>query len=233
MHRIDHDVTDPADLEIPEETLAEWQSLVDTMAELADIPAGLIMRLTEDDIEVFLSSDTDGNPYEPGDREHFENSGLYCETAIRSNHRLLVPNALADPDWEDNPDVKLGMVSYLGYPILLPNQVPFGTICILDNKANAYSEPVHALIAKFRDLIQYHLELLYMNAMLGAQNRRFSDHLDEIHALRGLIPICAWCKKIKDDDGYWNAVEKYLARHPDSRFSHAICPDCATARIEV
>lgn len=217
---------DPARLQLDERTLDEWQGLVDIMAELADIPAGLIMRLTEDDIEVLLASRTDGNPYRPGDREHFLDSGLYCETAIRTRSRLVVPDALADPDWEDNPDVELGMISYLGYPIMLPNDVPFGTLCILDRTPSDYSPTVQELVRKFRDLIQYQLELIWMNEALGEENRRISDHLEEIQALRGLIPICAWCKKIRDGEGYWNAVENYLVRHPGARLSHAICPTC-------
>lgn len=224
-------MNDPRQLQIPEKTLEDWQSLVDTMAELAGIPAGLIMRLTADEIEVFVASRNDGNPYQPGDREHFEDSGLYCETAIRSRRKLHVPDALADPEWEDNPDVKLGMISYLGYPIMLPGNVPFGTLCILDSRPNKYSGAVHDLILRFRDLIEHQVELLYMNQTLGEQNRRLTDHLEEIQVLRGLVSICAWCKKIKDDDGSWNAVEQYLARDSDTQFSHAICPRCAV-RIE-
>lgn len=49
----------------------------------------------------------------------------------------------------------------------------------------------------------------------------------ELSALEGIIPICASCKKIRDDKGYWNQVESYIARHPDSSFSHALCPACA------
>mgnify|MGYP001953189988 CR=1 FL=1 len=65
-------------------------------------------------------------------------SGLYCETVIKSGKQLLVPDALADKDWENNPDVELNMISYLGFPILFPDGNPFGTICVLDNKKNAY-----------------------------------------------------------------------------------------------
>lgn len=220
---------DPVQLQITDETLEEWQRLVDTMARLARIPAGLIMRLAGDDIEVFVTSQTNGNPYEVGAREHFHDSGLYCETAIKSRLKLHVPDALADPEWEDNPDVKLNMISYLGYPIMLPNDVPFGTLCILDNRANEYSEPVHDLILQFRNLIQHQLELLYMNQVLGEQNRRLTDHLDEIQVLRGLVPICAWCKKIRDSGGGWNAVETYLTRSRDSKLTHSICPSCAVA----
>ncbi|MDA3797828.1 MAG: PAS domain-containing protein [Kiritimatiellae bacterium] len=51
-------------------------------------------------------------------------------------------------------------------------------------------------------------------------------HESEIKQLRGMIPICASCKKIRDDDGYWNQVETYIQNHSDAEFSHSICPEC-------
>jgi hypothetical protein len=51
--------------------------------------------------------------------------------------------------------------------------------------------------------------------------------LGEIRILKGFIPICASCKKVRDDQGYWDQVESYLMRHTDASFSHGICPDCA------
>ena len=45
--------------------------------------------------------------------------------------------------------------------------------------------------------------------------------------LTGLLPICAWCKRVRDDGGYWNQVEDYVARHTGAEFSHSVCPDCA------
>jgi DNA-binding NtrC family response regulator len=51
--------------------------------------------------------------------------------------------------------------------------------------------------------------------------------LAEVKTLSGLLPICASCKKIRDDNGYWNQIEKYLRTHTQARFTHGICPDCA------
>jgi PAS domain S-box-containing protein len=51
--------------------------------------------------------------------------------------------------------------------------------------------------------------------------------LKEIKTLSGLLPICAACKKIRDDQGYWNQIEGYIQQHSDAQFSHAICPACA------
>jgi hypothetical protein len=51
--------------------------------------------------------------------------------------------------------------------------------------------------------------------------------LDNIKTLRGLIPICANCKKIRDDEGFWSQVEGYISAHSDAKFTHGICPECA------
>jgi PAS domain S-box-containing protein len=50
--------------------------------------------------------------------------------------------------------------------------------------------------------------------------------LDEIKTLKGYIPICSYCKKIRDDKGYWEQLEKYISEHTEALFSHGICPDC-------
>ncbi len=52
------------------------------------------------------------------------------------------------------------------------------------------------------------------------------DALDNIKTLSGLIPICANCKKIRDDKGYWNLIESYIQKHSKAQFSHSMCPDC-------
>lgn len=51
--------------------------------------------------------------------------------------------------------------------------------------------------------------------------------LSEVKTLSGLFPICSYCKKIRDDKGYWNKLEQYLHQHSGADFTHSICPDCA------
>jgi hypothetical protein len=62
---------------------------------------------------------------------------------------------------------------------------------------------------------------------LTATNAKLEQSLAEIHTLQGLLPICGWCKKIRDDAGLWTQVEQYLAEHTDAAFTHGLCPDCA------
>jgi len=50
--------------------------------------------------------------------------------------------------------------------------------------------------------------------------------LSEVRTLSGLIPICAWCKSVRNDKGYWSTVEQYVKAHTDADFSHGMCPNC-------
>jgi ligand-binding sensor domain-containing protein len=57
-------------------------------------------------------------------------------------------------------------------------------------------------------------------------DRRVQEAVSELKVLSGLLPICAWCKKVRDDHGYWNKIEAYLSARTDAQFTHGICPDC-------
>lgn len=50
--------------------------------------------------------------------------------------------------------------------------------------------------------------------------------LDQVRTLHGMIPICSSCKKIRDDKGYWEQIEKYIMTHSEAQFSHSLCPEC-------
>ncbi|MGC8837587.1 MAG: GAF domain-containing sensor histidine kinase, partial [Anaerolineae bacterium] len=146
-------------MEIPEDVVQRWQDAVDLLARLIGVPAALIMRAEPPYIEVFRASHSEGNPYHVGDRERL--AGLYCERVITSKGKLLVPDARKDPAWSQNPDIKLGMVSYLGYPLRWPNGEVFGTICVLDTKENPYTPEQDGLLRQFRDQVEGHLSLIY------------------------------------------------------------------------
>jgi PAS domain-containing protein len=62
---------------------------------------------------------------------------------------------------------------------------------------------------------------------LTKANEELQEAITKIKTLKGLIPICAWCKKIRDDKGYWNLLETYIKDHSDADFTHGICPECA------
>lgn len=61
-------------------------------------------------------------------------------------------------------------------------------------------------------------------------NNELTNALAEVKQLSGLLPICAWCKKIRDSDGQWYNIETFVAEHSEADFSHGICPECAAQR---
>lgn len=73
-------------------------------------------------------------------------------------------------------------------------------------------------------------------ARIEAENNNLiaelQEALREVQTLQGIIPICAWCKNIRTDDGYWQKVETYISEHTRADFTHSICPQCADAIYE-
>ncbi|MCF7502674.1 GGDEF and EAL domain-containing protein [Vibrio sp. L3-7] len=164
------------DLDIPDDMGSSWQNIVDLLAQITQVPAALIMRVHSNYIEVFSTSNSDNNPYNKGDTETLGN-GLYCESVMESKQQLVVPNALADPKWENNPDVELGLISYCGIPLLWPNGELFGTICILDSKENHYTPTYIKLLESFRTSIESQLKTLFQHAKLTQMNRDLKNRV--------------------------------------------------------
>jgi PAS domain S-box-containing protein len=62
--------------------------------------------------------------------------------------------------------------------------------------------------------------------------RELQDALAEVKSLQEILPICSYCRKIRDDENYWHTVETYITRHTNTRFSHSICPKCMTTEVD-
>ena len=168
-----------APVHVPPEITAKWQDIVDLLAEIVQVPSALVMKVDAPNIKVVVSSDSKGNPYSPNEVSSL-NTGLYCETVMRTGQPLLVPDARADDQWKSNPDVKLGMVSYLGLPVAWPDGQIFGTICVLDDKKNEYNELYRKLLLQCREVLQGDLRWL---TRLGGELTTQKAHLDELFVL--------------------------------------------------
>ena len=68
--------------------------------------------------------------------------------------------------------------------------------------------------------------LLGSGADALATLNRTTQLTDQVETLRSLVPLCAWCKKVRDDKGYWEQIEKYFSTHTAASFTHGVCPDC-------
>ncbi|ATX82746.1 PAS domain-containing protein [Mariprofundus ferrinatatus] len=149
----------PSKPEVPDFLRSKWQKLTDILAKSSGFPAALIMRVIPPEIEVFVSSNSAGNPYESGERASLD-TGLYCETVMATHEQLHVPDAMKSPEWDHNPDIKLGMVCYLGLPIEWPDGEPFGTVCILDRKDNPKARDNVELMELLKEIIELDLRHL-------------------------------------------------------------------------
>jgi len=95
----------------------------------------------------------------------------------------------------------------------------------LEAGANDYlAKPFH--VGELRARIEVGRRMVEMQAALADKIEELREALDQIKTLRGIVPICAGCKQIRDDRGYWNQVEVYVRDHTEAQFSHGICPDC-------
>src|SRR5713101_3090178 len=182
-------------MQVPSEIVGKWQAIVDLLADIMHVPSALVMRVEPPNIMVFVSSESKGNPYEQ-DEVSSLNTGLYCETVMKTRQPLLVPDALLEEEWESNPDIKLGMISYLGFPIAWPDGRIFGTICVLDNKRNEYSEPYRKLLLQFREVLQVDLrwltelggELATQKAHLKRAEAKLCQDEEELRRMTDAIP---------------------------------------------
>lgn len=202
----------------------QWQVIVEIMAKLISVPSAIITKVDPPDIEVLFASTNPDNPYAQGLRVTMNNH--FCEGVVRSQSKLLIPNALRSDEWKSAPELEDGMISYLGYPIFWPAGELFGTICVLDQKENYFTQEYEQLIEQFRNLIETQLSLLAQKRTIEEKNEELEKKQAEIQVLRGILPICSTCKKIRRDDGYWEQIEVFMKEHSDLLFSHGICPDC-------
>jgi len=166
-------------VQVPPEITAKWQDIVDLLAQIVQVPSALVMKVDPPNIRVLVSSDSKGNPYTLNEAAPL-NTGLYCETVMRTREPLLVPDALADEKWKSNPDVKLGLISYMGFPVAWPDGEIFGTICVLDDKRNEYNELYRKLLLQCREVLQGDLRWL---TRLGGELTTQKGYLDELFAL--------------------------------------------------
>jgi integral membrane sensor domain MASE1 len=87
-----------------------------------------------------------------------------------------------------------------------------------------------ALSASNREMQLARAEIVALNEDLEqrvqVRTHELQDALTHVKELRGLLPICAWCKRVRDDHDYWHSVEEYISDRTDAQFSHGICPDC-------
>jgi CheY-like chemotaxis protein len=85
---------------------------------------------------------------------------------------------------------------------------------------------IRSKVAVFLELHRQRRLIEEQSKLLEEKVRSLQEALEQIKTLKGIIPICSHCKKIRSDSGAWEQIERYIEKHSDAGFSHGICPDC-------
>lgn len=168
----------------------------------------------------------------------------------------VLTNILVGQSWATTSDLMILMVAlafivrrgHLFFAMLALAVVPWSLAALFDHADPNFRHWAIGMVSALLVSLVLHLHLRRMwqfQENLVRQDRQLMEEkaalvrdleaaLDSVKVLKGLIPICAHCKKVRNDKGYWEQVETYVRQRTEARFSHGICPDClAAVREEV
>ncbi|MFM1920180.1 MAG: hypothetical protein RLZZ303_1814 [Candidatus Hydrogenedentota bacterium] len=145
----------------------------------------------------------------------------FCTHAILGNETMVVEDATRDPRFCGNPYVQsgLGIRFYAGAPLTDSEGHNLGTLCIIDSVPRMLSPDQQEALESLRQVAVHLIEQ-------RAVNMQLAEALENLKTLHGLLPICSYCKNVRNDEGYWDRIEDYLHQHSDADFTHSICPTC-------
>ena len=147
---------------------------------------------------------------------------------------MLLLGLVGLSDYLTGPELSFGVFYFL--PIWLMTwhfnrgvAVLFSLLCALVWFAVDYASGVKysTSIIPFWNAAARLVYFLSFTFLLSYSREQLRQSKEEVKRLSGLLPICASCKKIRNDEGYWQEIESYLHSHTDTQFSHGICPECA------
>ncbi len=138
---------------------------------------------------------------------------------------FLTNDILNDPCVHDHAWAQeLGLVSFAGCQILSPGREPVGVLALFSK--HTLSPQEDALLASLANTAAQVIQVSGAEEERGKAIVELRRALENIKTLQGIIPICAHCKKKRDDKGYWHQVEVYLRDHSEAEFSHGLCVEC-------
>jgi len=154
-------------------------------------------------------------------RQQTSREVAFCAHTILQRKPFVVRDARKDRRFVNNilvtgePHIRF----YAGFPLVNQEGLAVGTLCAIDRKPRELSarqeKAMQALVRQVMALLEFRRVSVHL-----------ADSLHHIKTLQGLLPICAWCKRVRDDEGYWDQVEAYFHKYTGVDFTHGICPEC-------
>jgi len=166
---------------------------------------------------------------------------IVCADGREAWDRLRQPSppVLAVVDWNmpgiDGPELcqqirTTPALSGMYVVMLTSNQERRDVIAGLESGADDYiTKPFHW--DELRARLRIGSRIIGLQQALAARVDELQDALSNVKRLSGLLPICAYCKRIREGTDYWTQVEKYLEKNSEAQFSHGICPECLTEQL--
>ena len=162
-------------------------------------------------------------------------AGIWVD-CVHRREPVIHNDYAAEPHRKGLPDGHVSLLRDLGVPVFESGDIV--AVMGVGNKQepyDAYDVELTQLLANTmwsiaqRKRAHEHLreQVAARTAELEVRNRELEQALEDVRTLSGIVPICSYCKQIRDDRGYWNHLESYLSRHTEARFSHGVCPACA------
>ncbi|MCG8667938.1 MAG: diguanylate cyclase [Pseudomonadales bacterium] len=168
---------------ITDEVLRKWQSIVNMVASTFCMPAGFIVRHLSEGYEVLIASTNQENPYQAGSIIPHD-TNIFCRQVVLENKMLSVTNARNIPEWTTNPEVcDDGFNTYVGFPIHNPDGSIFGTICVMDFKAEPVAQNYIDLLEQFRSVAE--LDLVTLQQLQDVTDLSLKDDLTGLYNRRG------------------------------------------------
>ncbi len=200
------------------------RAIFDRCRELTGAVSGYVALLSEDGQEnEVLFLEAGGMPCSVDPLLPMPIRGLRA-TAYET-HRAVYENDFMSSRWVSYlPAGHVAMRNVLFAPLNIEKKTV--GIMGLANKPSDFTAEDAEIAAVFGELAAIALAHSRYLERLNEKTLSLERALSEVRTLRGLLPMCARCRKVRDDQGLWTRLEAYLAAHTDTRFSHGLCPDC-------
>jgi GAF domain-containing protein len=146
----------------------------------------------------------------------------FCGHTIMSDGVMVVEDALQDGRFAGtqlvtgNPHVRF----YAGAPLTTGDALNIGALCVMDSVPRK-------LTAEQREALLTLSKMVMTEFRLRDLNQKLADAMQEVKALRDILPTCSYCSNIRNEQGEWSSLEDYITDETHSRFSHGVCPTCA------